>query len=58
MLQGEAEDGRDAIRSVRKFKPDLVLMVEKHRAKLMKKLSLHNASALTVFVIKKGLITE
>ena len=26
MLQGEAEDGRDAIRSVQKFKPDLVLM--------------------------------
>jgi DNA-binding NarL/FixJ family response regulator len=30
--------------------------VEKHRANLMKKLDLHNASALTAFAIEKGLI--
>ena len=35
-----------------------VKTVEKHRANLMKKLRLHNASALTAFAIKKGLITE
>ena len=32
--------------------------VEKHRANLMKKLNLHSASALTVFAIEKGLISE
>jgi DNA-binding NarL/FixJ family response regulator len=30
--------------------------VEKHRANLMKKLDLHNASALTAFAMEKGLI--
>ncbi len=30
--------------------------VEKHRSNLMKKLSLHNAAALTAFAIEKGLI--
>jgi DNA-binding NarL/FixJ family response regulator len=35
-----------------------VKTVEKHRANLMNKLSLHNASALTAFAMKKGLITE
>ncbi|NVM22604.1 MAG: response regulator transcription factor [Desulfobacterales bacterium] len=35
-----------------------VKTVEKHRANLMKKLDLHNASALTSFAIKKGLITR
>lgn len=35
-----------------------VKTVEKHRANLMKKLSLHNASALTAFAMEKGLITE
>jgi DNA-binding NarL/FixJ family response regulator len=31
--------------------------VEKHRANLMKKLDLHNASALTAFAIEKGLVS-
>jgi two-component system, NarL family, response regulator NreC len=31
--------------------------VEKHRANLMKKLDLHNTSALTVYAMEKGLIT-
>ncbi|OEU47525.1 MAG: DNA-binding response regulator [Desulfobacterales bacterium S3730MH5] len=35
-----------------------VKTVEKHRANLMKKLNLHNASALTAFAIEKRLITE
>jgi two-component system response regulator NreC len=30
--------------------------VEKHRANLMKKLNLHNASALTAFAIEKGIV--
>ena len=32
--------------------------VEKHRANLMRKLKLHNAVELTVFAVKKGLISE
>lgn len=32
--------------------------VEKHRANLMKKLDLHNTSALTVFAMERGLITR
>lgn len=32
--------------------------VEKHRANLMKKLGIHNTSALTAFAMRKGLITE
>ena len=32
--------------------------VEKHRSNLMKKLDLHNAAALTVFAIEKGLIEK
>ena len=35
-----------------------VKTVEKHRSNLMKKLDLHNASALTTFAMGKGLITE
>ena len=35
-----------------------VKTVEKHRANLMKKLDLHNASALTAFAMEKGLITR
>jgi len=35
-----------------------VKTVEKHRANLMKKLDLHNASALTAFAMEKGLITK
>ncbi len=35
-----------------------VKTVEKHRANLMKKLSLHTASALTAFAAKKGLIVK
>jgi DNA-binding NarL/FixJ family response regulator len=35
-----------------------VKTVEKHRANLMKKLDLHNASALTAFAIEKGLLTN
>lgn len=31
--------------------------VEKHRANLMKKLDLHNTSALTIYAMEKGLIT-
>lgn len=31
--------------------------VEKHRANMMKKLRLHNASAITAFAMEKGLIT-
>ncbi len=31
--------------------------VEKHRANLMKKLSLHNVSELTTFAIEKGMVT-
>jgi len=33
-----------------------VKTVEKHRSNLMKKLDLHNASALTAFAIEKGLV--
>lgn len=32
--------------------------VEKHRANLMKKLDLHNASELTAFAMEKGLVTR
>jgi DNA-binding NarL/FixJ family response regulator len=32
--------------------------VEKHRANLMKKLNLHNASAITAYALEKGLITQ
>lgn len=32
--------------------------VEKHRANLMKKLDLHNAAALTSFVLEKGLVSR
>jgi DNA-binding NarL/FixJ family response regulator len=32
--------------------------VEKHRANLMKKLDLHNAAALTVFAMEKGLVNR
>ncbi len=32
--------------------------VEKHRANLMKKLDLHNTSALTAFAMEKGLVTK
>jgi DNA-binding NarL/FixJ family response regulator len=35
-----------------------VKTVEKHRANLMKKLDLHNASALTAFASEKGLIAK
>jgi len=32
--------------------------VEKHRANLMKKLDLHNAAALTVYAVQKGLVNQ
>ena len=32
--------------------------VEKHRANLMKKLDLHNAAALTVYAVEKGLLSR
>jgi DNA-binding NarL/FixJ family response regulator len=32
--------------------------VEKHRANLMKKLNLHNASAITAYALEKGVITK
>jgi DNA-binding NarL/FixJ family response regulator len=32
--------------------------VEKHRANLMKKLDLHNAAALTVYAMQKGLVSR
>jgi len=35
-----------------------VKTVEKHRSNLMKKLDLHNASALTAFAIEKGLVAS
>ena len=35
-----------------------VKTVEKHRANIMNKLDLHNASALTAFAIEKGLVTS
>lgn len=35
-----------------------VKTVEKHRANLMKKLDIHNVSALTAFAIEKGLLTR
>lgn len=35
-----------------------VKTVDKHRTNLMKKLDIHNVSALTAFAIEKGLITE
>jgi len=35
-----------------------VKTVEKHRANLMEKLDLHNASALTAFAMEKGLVTR
>jgi DNA-binding NarL/FixJ family response regulator len=34
-----------------------VKTVEKHRSNMMKKLDLHNASALTTFAIEKGLVS-
>ncbi|MGB8720611.1 MAG: LuxR C-terminal-related transcriptional regulator [Desulfobacterales bacterium] len=33
-----------------------VKTVEKHRANIMKKTDLHNASALTAYAIEKGLV--
>ncbi len=35
-----------------------VKTVDKHRANLMKKLDIHNASALTAYAIEKGLVTS
>jgi DNA-binding NarL/FixJ family response regulator len=35
-----------------------VKTVEKHRGNLMKKLDLHNASALTALAIEKGLVSK
>jgi two-component system, NarL family, response regulator NreC len=35
-----------------------VKTVEKHRANIMKKIDLHNASALTAYAIEKGLVTK
>jgi DNA-binding NarL/FixJ family response regulator len=35
-----------------------VKTVEKHRANIMNKLDLHNASALTAYAIQKGLVTQ
>jgi len=35
-----------------------VKTVEKHRSNLMKKLDLHNTSALTAFAMEKGLVTK
>jgi DNA-binding NarL/FixJ family response regulator len=35
-----------------------VKTVEKHRANLMQKLDLHNASALTAFAMEKGLVAK
>ena len=35
-----------------------VKTVEKHRANLMRKLDLHNTSALTAFAMEKGLVTK
>ena len=35
-----------------------VKTVEKHRANIMEKLDLHNASALTAYAIEKGLVTR
>jgi DNA-binding NarL/FixJ family response regulator len=35
-----------------------VKTVEKHRSNLMRKLDLHNASALTAYAIEKGLVTR
>jgi DNA-binding NarL/FixJ family response regulator len=35
-----------------------VKTVEKHRANIMNKLDLHNASALTAYAIEKGLVTK
>ena len=35
-----------------------VKTVEKHRSNIMKKLDLHNASALTAYAIDKGLVTK
>lgn len=35
-----------------------VKTVEKHRANLMKKLDLHNASEMTAFALEKGLVTK
>jgi DNA-binding NarL/FixJ family response regulator len=35
-----------------------VKTVEKHRANLMKKLDLHNVSALTTYALEKGLINR
>ena len=35
-----------------------VKTVEKHRANIMNKLDLHNASALTAYAIEKGLVTQ
>jgi DNA-binding NarL/FixJ family response regulator len=32
--------------------------VEKHRANLMKKLDLHNAAALTVYAVERGLVSR
>jgi DNA-binding NarL/FixJ family response regulator len=35
-----------------------VKTVEKHRANLMKKLDLHNVSALTTYALEKGIISR
>jgi len=35
-----------------------VKTVEKHRANLMKKLSIHNIQALTTLALEKGLVTK
>lgn len=35
-----------------------VKTIEKHRANIMRKLDLHNASALTAFAIERGLVTR
>ncbi len=35
-----------------------VKTVEKHRANLMRKLNLHNASAITAYALEKGLVTK
>ncbi|WP_177418898.1 response regulator [endosymbiont of Lamellibrachia barhami] len=45
-------------RSMAEFLCISIKTVEKHRANLMKKLDLHNASALTTYAIEKGIVAH
>ena len=54
----EAACGRVPQQGNCRILPLSVRTVEKHRANIMKKLDLHNASALTAYAIEKGLVMQ